>query len=114
MELKNGCPGGIFAHVYTAQEEFIRQYLRSDHFQFRLSCQSKLFVSENDSIVEQVFSLLNNADIKTVGPEIIFDKIYDYIGFKAIPEDLFRHLVIARAVYRFLDKLSDKLKSQVE
>jgi hypothetical protein len=105
----------------------------------RISCQPKLFVSENDTIVEQVFSVLNNADIRTVGPEIIFGKIYDHIGFKAIQEDLFRHLVIARlafplsklktieyvyrfqgvtldidAVYRFLDKLNNKLKAQVE
>jgi transposase len=105
----------------------------------RISCQPKLFVSENDTIVEQVFSALNNAAIRTVGPEIIFGKIYDHLGFKAIQEDLFRHLVIARlafplsklktieyvyrfqgvmldidAVYRFLDKLNNKLKAQVE
>jgi transposase len=105
----------------------------------RLSNQSKLFISENDTIVEQVFSTLNNASIRTVGPEIIFGKIYDSIGFGSIKEDLFRHLVIARlsfplsklktidylhrfqgvlldvdAVYRFLDKLNNKLKDQVE
>jgi transposase len=105
----------------------------------RISCQPKLFVSENDTVVDQVFSALNNADIRTVGPEIIFGKIYDHIGFKAIKEELFRHLVIARlafplsklktidyvyrfqgvildidAVYRFLDKLNTKLQSQVE
>lgn len=105
----------------------------------RISCQPRLFVSENDTIVEQVFSVLNNADIRTVGPEIIFGKIYDHIGFKAIQEDLFRDLVIARlafplsklktieyvyrfqgvtldidAVYRFLDKLNNKLKTQIE
>jgi transposase len=105
----------------------------------RISSQPKLFVSENDTIVDLVFSALNNADIRTVGPEIIFGKIYDHIGFKAIKEELFRHLVIARlafplsklktidyvyrfqgvmldidAVYRFLDKLNTKLQSQVE
>ena len=105
----------------------------------RLSGQSQLFVSENDWQVEQVFNALQNASIKTVGPEIIFGKIYDHIGFNAIEEDLFRHLVIARlafplsklktieylyryqgihldidAVYRFLDKLNSKLKQQVE
>lgn len=118
----------IIKFVYLGQQEIER-----------ISCQPKLFVSENDTMVEHVFSLLNNADIRTVGPEIIFGKIYDHIGFKDISEDLFRHLVIARlafplsklktidyvyrfqgllldidAVYRFLDKLSDKLKSQVE
>ena len=105
----------------------------------RLSAQPKLFISESDLAIEQAFAVLNNANIRTLGPEIIFGKIYDYIGFGAIKEELFRHLVIARlafplsklktidylyryqgtnldidAVYRFLDRLNDKLKPQVE
>lgn len=105
----------------------------------RLSNQPKLFVSENDTIVEQVFSALDNASIKTVGPELIFGRIYERIGFDAIKEDLFRHIVISRiafplsklktieylyrfqgvkldidSVYRFLDKLNDRLKDQIE
>ena len=101
--------------------------------------QLKLFGYESDEIIEQAFSLLDNSSIRTVGPELIFGKIYDCIGFNAIEEELFRHLVIARlafplsklktvdylyryqgksieidTVYRFLDKLSDKLKPQVE
>lgn len=105
----------------------------------RLSFQPKLFVSENDTLVDLVFSALENASIRTVGPELIFGKIYDSIGFNIIDEELFRHLVISRlafplsklktieylyrfqgvmhdidAVYRFLDKLSSKLKEQVE
>lgn len=105
----------------------------------RLSVQPKLFVSESDTLVEQVFESLQNSSIRTVGPEIIFGKIYDHIGFSTINEKLFRHLVIARlafplsklktieylyrfqgvmididAVYRFLDKLNNKLKTQVE
>ena len=105
----------------------------------RLGCQPKLFVSENDTIVEQVFASLKNNSIRTIGPEIIFGKIYDHIGFGAIEEELFRHLVIARlafplsklktieyvyryqgvpldidVIYRFLDKLNSKLKDQAE
>jgi transposase len=105
----------------------------------RISQQRGLFISESDKIVEQVFSSLNNASIRTVGPEIIFGKIYDKIGFGAIQEELFRHLVLARlafplsklktidylyrfqgvildidGVYRFLDKLNNQLKNQVE
>jgi transposase len=105
----------------------------------KLSAQSKLFVSEHDTLVEQVVNSLENASIRTVGPEIIFGKIYDHIGFEAIHEPMFRHLVIARlafplsklktveyvyrfqgveldvdAVYRFLDKLNSALKVQVE
>ena len=105
----------------------------------RISSQGKLFISENDTVVEQVFSTLGNANVRTVGPEIIFGKIYDNIGFGMLQEELFRHLVIARlafplsklktieylyrfqgvtldldSVYRFLDKLNDQLKGQVE
>jgi len=42
----------------------------------RLSTQPKLFVSESDTMIERAFELLANASIKTVGPEIIFGKIY--------------------------------------
>jgi len=105
----------------------------------RLSAQQELFISEQDTVVEQVFTSLSNASIRTVGPENIFGKIYDHIGFNQLEEELFRHLVIARlafplsklktieylyryqgvhlnidTVYRFLDKLNNKLKDQVE
>lgn len=104
-----------------------------------LSHQHQLFESESDAAVDKVFDALQNASIRTLGPEIIFGKIYDTIGFGAINEPMFRHLVISRiafplsklktvdylfryqgeslnvdAVYRFLDKLNNKLKTQVE
>ena len=50
----------------------------------RLNAQHKLFVSEQDIIVEQVFESLKNAHIRTVGPELIFGRIYEHIGFNAI------------------------------
>jgi transposase len=105
----------------------------------QLTAQPKLFVSEKDEALEHLIGTINNADIQTVGPEIVFGKIYDSIGFDKVNEKLFRHLVIARlafplsklktidylyryqgvsldidAVYRFLDKLNNRLKHQVE
>ena len=105
----------------------------------RLNAQQKLFISENDTLVEHAFDALSNASVRTVGPVLIFGKIYDSIGFGEIDKDLFRHLVIARlafplsklktveyiyrfqgvwididAVYRFLDKLNSQLKEKVE
>ena len=74
-----------------------------------LSCQPKLFISESDEAIEQAFSVLNNASIRTLVPEIIFGKIYDHIGFGAIKEDLFRHLVIARMAFP-LSKLNLVIK----
>jgi transposase len=122
-----------------SEQEIEKLYFLGKQELERISIQPKLFVSENDIIIEQVFDALQNASIKTVGPEIIFGKIYDHIGFNAINENLFRHLVIARlafplsklktieylyrfqgvmmdidAVYRFLDKLNNKLKEAVE
>ncbi len=103
------------------------------------SKQQELFVSNDDSLADSLFEALSNASIRTLGPEIIFGKIYDFIGFNQINEDMFRHLVISRiafplsklktidylyryqgasldidSVYRFLDKLNNKLKPQVE
>lgn len=105
----------------------------------KLSQQPSLFGSEADASVERVFAALQNANIRTVGPEITFGRIYDYIGFGAINEPMFRHLVISRiafplsklktvdylyryqgksldvdAVYRFLDRLNSQLKPEVE
>jgi len=39
---------------------------------------------------------LRNASIRTLGPELIFGHIFDEIGFGAIPERLFRDIVVAR------------------
>jgi len=105
----------------------------------KIEKQQELFVSKEDSIAESMVEALSNGSIRTLGPEIIFGKIYDFIGFNQINEQMFRHLVISRmafplsklktveylyryqgvmldidAIYRFLDKLNGKLKEQVE
>ena len=104
-----------------------------------MQAQSGLFTFESDALIESFLTQLQNSQVHTVGPELIFGKIYDSIGFNAVREELFRHLVIARlafplsklktidylyrfqglsldisSVYRFLDKLNAKLKDQVE
>ena len=48
-----------------------------------LTRQSKLFISEGDAAIEQAFAALSNSNIRTLGPEIIFGRIYDHIGFGA-------------------------------
>lgn len=112
---------------------------QAKHELLDLQKQSSLFVSEEDANIESFLTSLENAQINIIGPELVFGKIYDYIGFNVIKEDLFRHLVIARlsfplsklktidylyryqglslnisSVYRFLDKLNNELKLQVE
>ena len=52
----------------------------------RLTAQPKLFISEKDEFVDKTLSTLENSDIRTVGPEVIFGKIYDSIGFTKISQ----------------------------
>lgn len=105
----------------------------------RLEAAPSLFVFEKDALISCFLSEVENAQIRTIGPELVFGKAFDHIGFNSIEEDLFRHLVIARlafplsklktieylyryqgisleinTVYRFLDKLYDDLKPIVE
>ena len=82
----------------TEQELQKLSYLAKQELE-RLSQQPKLFISEMDSIVEHVFSVMDNASITTIGPELIFGRIYDYIGFGSIKDELFRHLVISRIAF---------------
>lgn len=105
----------------------------------KLSKQSKLFYTEKDELVEKAFASLTNSSIQTIGPELVYGKIFDHIGFNKIKHEIFRHLVIARlayplsklktidylyryqgvlydvdAIYRFLDKLNNSIKAKVE
>ena len=121
--------------THSNEQEIQKLWYRGKQELERLKIQGELFISEQDLLVEQVFETLMNKNIRTVGPELVFGKIYDHIGFNAIKEDLLRHLVIARlafplsklktidyvfryqqvrldidAIYHFLDKLNSKLK----
>jgi transposase len=109
------------------------------HELLKLQAQHGLFVFEDDALIESFLSQLQNSHVRTVGPELVFGRIYDALGFGTIKEELFRHLVMARLafplsklktvdylyrfqgvrleisnIYRFLDKLNDSLKEQVE
>lgn len=123
----------------TTQQKIENLILLAKQEVEKIHKQTKLFISGKDMLVDEIFSTLNNASIQTIGPEIIFGKIYDTIGFSDVNEEMFRHLVIARlafplsklktveylyryqgvsldidTVYRFHDKLNDKLKNQIE
>lgn len=103
--------------------------------------QQRLFSvkSQEGLVIENFVEQLANSDICTVGPELVFGALFDRIGFNAIHDVLFRHMVIARLtyptsklktvdylyryqgiridvdqVYRFLDRLSDAHKENVE
>ena len=95
--------------------------------------------SEEESLIDGFVESLRNTNIQTIGPELIFGTIFDRLGFNAIPEDLFRHITIARlayptsklktvdylhrykgmtisisSLYRFLDRLNKNYKKTIE
>lgn len=105
----------------------------------QLESQESMFIFEKDSMLLEYISNISNNQVKTIGPELVFGRIYDKIGYNKIPNNLFRHLVISRLsfplsklktteylyryqgievnvdkIYRFMDELSDKYKSEVE
>jgi transposase len=96
-------------------------------------------LTKDDLVVKNFIESVSNLQIRTIGPELIFGKLFDKIGFNIVKEELFRHIVIARlayptsklktadylyryqgvrieedAIYRFLDKLNKNYKDTVE
>jgi transposase len=101
--------------------------------------QKELFKSNDEIVIESFLKGLSNGQVHTAGPELIFGVLFDKIGFGAIKDELFRHLVVTRLVYptsklktvdylyryqgivvdvdviyRFLDKLHSRHKERVE
>lgn len=93
----------------------------------------------DNAIILDFVENLHNSSIRTVGPELIFGRLFDEIGFNVIPESLFRDIVVARlvypasklktvdylwryrgkvvsvqSIYRFLDRLNDKYAQQAK
>ena len=70
--------------------------------------QFSLFPKEeaHNATVLDFLSRVRNSHIRTNGPELIFGKLFDEIGFGVIPDRLFRYIVIARLAYQ-----SSKLKT---
>jgi transposase len=55
-----------------------------------------LFEDEDEQKISTFISTLSNSQLQVVGPELIFGRLYDLIGYNGIDSDIFRHLVITR------------------
>lgn len=92
-----------------------------------------------DQIHEPDISELSNDNIRVVGPELVFGRIFHHIGFSALNDPMFKNLSISRIthpgsklqlswhlsenskkdisedrIYYFMDRLNTKYKDQVE
>ena len=101
------------------------------------------FAWEKDDIISDFMSTLANSQVRVCGPELVYGSLYDQIGYNAIDDEMFRHLVVCRlfspgsklktigylsrylhvnksvdSIYRFVDRLSPTegcgIKNQVE
>lgn len=118
------------------EEEIDRLYKQAQEAIPRLFNQITLF---DDPVSLPRVDEVGNDDVRVVGPELVFGRIFDHIGFNQISDQLFRDLVISRIthpgsklqlaeylrennreeisadnIYYFLDKLNSKYKHQVE
>jgi transposase len=123
---------------HTEQEIAVLYQIARQELQ-KIEGSASLFVDEADVRIEGFLSTLSNEQVQVIGPELIFGRIYDHVGFSKVQDQMFRHLVITRLyhpgsklktidylhrflgieesidkVYRFLDKLNDRLKEQIQ
>lgn len=121
------------------EEEIEFLYRRAQQELKQIKGARSLFINHEDIKLKSYLSTLKNSHVQVIGPELIFGRIYDSIGFNQIDSELFRHLVITRLfhpgsklkaidylqrflgvyksiseIYRFLDRLNSQLKTQVE
>ena len=60
----------------------------------------RIFIEEDDLVVDAFVDSITNDDIQIVGPQIVLGKLYEHIGYNQINEkEYFRDLVICRLVY---------------
>lgn len=95
--------------------------------------------SREDQVVKSFVSSLKSSQIHTIGPELIFGALFDRLGLNVIPDEMLRHIIIARLaypvsklktvdylqryrgiqksvdeIYLFLDRLASRYKDKVE
>ena len=91
----------ILKNIGTSTDAVEIDYLYSKALQEteRLN-QSPQLPFDKDKELEYADSFTNCIDsFYLIGPELLLGKLFDDIGFNAIPNELFRHLVLTRLVY---------------
>ena len=54
------------------------------------------FEWERDDVISDFMSTLSNSQVRVHGPELVYGSLYDQIGYDAIVDVMFRHLVVCR------------------
>ena len=94
--------GGGYRVVYSlgaASEEWEIQRLEARGRQYvkeHSHPELPLFGQGIDERFEELISGLGNSQVQVIGPEVIYGKLYDEIGYGAVGSRMFRHLVVCR------------------
>ncbi len=113
--------------------------IKGKQFIDALKRQTSFYFDKNneEQLVDLFFTGIK--ELSLVGPELLLGKLFDEIGFNAIKDELLRHLVLTRlcypvsklktadylfkykglsidveSIYRYLDKLNNKQKEQIQ
>ena len=54
------------------------------------------FAYDQDIAIDNFMSSLCNTQVKVHGPELVYGSLYDQMGYGAIEDEMFRHLVVCR------------------
>ncbi len=75
--------------------ELGKRFIEEERGQYLLSFEN----ARERSLIDHFVRGLKNTSIRTIGPELIFGRLFDEVGFNVIPETLFRDIVVTRLVY---------------
>lgn len=125
----------------TSEEEVSELFGEAQHWMLLNKGQTSIdFDGERSREVEETRRVVDNVDAVLInGTQLLLGQIYDSIGFNRIPDDILRHLAIARVsqprsklatveylksyydedvdlgrIYRYMDKLYKTQKEQVQ
>jgi len=131
--------GRINKVVKTVGSSSIQEEI--DKFQQQAEYEKERFYGPTlfDPVPAEDLKNVTNDCIRVIGPDIVFGELYNRIGFDSIGEPLLKAMAISRlthpgsklklseylsitgrdtlsvySIYRFLDKISNKYKSQIE
>lgn len=92
--------------------EIEKLYIKAFEIIDELRQQSRFnFYSNDDKNILNFTKTLSNNHIKAVGSELVFGRLFDFMGFNAIDNKLFKDLVLSRIIYQGSKlKLSEYLK----
>lgn len=122
------------------EKEIEKLYNKAFEIIDELNQQSRLdFYSNVDESILNFTQQLANSNVQAVGSELVFGKLFDYMGFNVLDNQLFKDLVLSRIIYqgsklklteylkryenknisiqriyRFLDKLQRDYKEKIE